>query len=198
MRTFGSAILLTAMLCAAAASAQCDISGVIAAAPSGDALLPTWEYTLTVTWNTGTPYALSHLNLLLDAVGGTCGCSDFAGALFLIQPAGTSGGVGGCTVPYDVYLECGGDPSIPGVDGILMKFEPDESLGCEPANTGTATFVFYSDLNPVPVDEEILSLVDKFSTQHCFGNLTGYFPAMACNPVPDAGAAWGSVKGMFR
>ncbi|MFO7610384.1 MAG: hypothetical protein R6X35_14560 [Candidatus Krumholzibacteriia bacterium] len=191
------AVLTASLLGAGLASAQCSISGDIVAGPSGDPLLPAWEYTLTVTWDTGTPYALSHVDLLLDAVGGTCFCADFAASLLLVNPAGSSDGVGGCTVPYDVHLECSGDPSIPGVDGILLKFEPAEG-DCEPANTGTAVFVFYSDLDPVPVDEDILSLVDKYATEHCFGNLSGEFPGMACNPVPDAGAAWGTVKGLYR
>ena len=192
-------LVLAATLCLTGGSAvaQCAISGDISAAPSGDPLLPTWEYTLTVTWDTGTPYALSHVDLLLDPVGGTCYCADFAEALMLVNPAGSSDGVGGCTVPYNVFLECDGDPSIPNVDGILLKFEPEEG-DCEPANTGLATFVFYSDLGPVPVDEDILSLVDKYATEHCFGNLTGEFPGMACNPVPDASSTWGSVKGMYR
>lgn len=197
MKAHAIVILLAAALSAGTAAAQCDISGNISAAPSGDPLLPSWEYTLTVVWDTGTAFALSHVDLLLDAVGGTCFCADFAANLFLVNPAGESDGVGGCTVPYDVHLECSGDPSIPGADGILLKFEPQET-DCEPANTGTATFVFYSDLGPVPVDEDILSVVDKHATQYCFGNLSGEFPGMACNPVPDAGAAWGSVKGQYR
>lgn len=198
MKTIANALLLCCgLLTAGVAVAQCDISGNITAAPSGDPMLPAWEYTLVVSWDTGTPYALSHLNLLLDPVGGTCDCGDFASSLHLVNPAGSSDGVGGCTVPYNVFLECSGDPSIPGVDGILLKFEPEEG-DCEPANTGTATFVFYSDLGPVPVDEDVLSLVDKFALQHCFGNLTGMFPAMACNPVPNVDSAWGSFKGLFR
>jgi len=182
---------------ATAVASDCSISGSITAAPSGDAMLPTWQYTLVVDWNTGSNYALSHLDLLLDPVGGTCSCSDFAAALMLVNPAGVSDGDGGCTVNYNAYLECNGDPSIPGVDGILLKFEPLEQ-GCEPGPTGTATLVFYSNLGPVPVDEEILSLVDKYALQHCFGNLTGFFPGMACNPVDDQGSAWGSVHGLYR
>jgi len=198
MRTIGLAFLLAATVLTGVAAAQCDITGTITAAPSGDPMLPAWEYTLNVTWDTGTPYGLSHVDLLLDPVGGTCDCADFEAALFLIQPAGSSDGVGGCTVPYNVILECSGDPSIPGIDGILMKFEPDQTSGCEPDNTGMATFVFYSDLGPVPVDEDILTVVDKYEGEHCLGNLSGDFPGMACNPVPDADTTWGSFKGMYR
>ena len=180
------------------ALAQCSINGHITAAPSGDPMLPTWEYTLVVTWDTGTAYALSHANLLIDPVGGTCSCDDIAMALTLVNPSGTSDGVGGCTVSYDGYIECTGDPSIPGVTGILLKFEPDESLGCEPDITGVATFVFYSAQSPVPVDEDILSLVDKFAGNYCFGNVTGEFPGLACNPVPNQDSSWGRMKGLYR
>jgi len=190
-------ITLLTLLLAASAHGQCAITGDLSAAPSGDAGLPAWMYTLVVTWDTDVEFALSHLNLLMDPVGGTCDCADFAGALTLVDPAGSSDGEGGCSVDYNAFLECGGDPSIPGVDGILLKFEPVEE-GCEPGPTGTATFVFYSDLGPVPVDEDILSLVDKHAGEFCFGNLTGEFPGMACNPVPGEGTSWGAVKGLYR
>jgi len=153
---------------------------------------------MVVTWDTGSSNALSHADLLIDPLGGTCTCGDIASSLVLVQPAGTSDGEGGCTVPYDAFLECNGDPSIPGVTGILLKFEPDESGGCEPGTTGTATFVFYSHQGPVPVDEEVLSLVDKFAGNSCFGNVTGEFPGLACDPVPNDGTSWGNLKGMYR
>jgi len=190
-------VALLGLAGAAPVLAQCTISGNITAAPSGDPELPAWAYTLTVTWDTDVAFALSHLDLIIDAVGGTCDCQDIQEALTLVNPAGSSDGVGGCTVNYDAFLECEGDPSIPEVDGILLKFEPIEE-GCEPADTGTGTFVFYSDLDPVPVDEDILSLVDKFALQYCFGNVTGEFPGLACNPVPDVDTPWGSLKGMFH
>lgn len=192
------AVALLAVLAASGASAQCDIAGTIAAAPSADPLLPAWEYTLTVTWDTGTQYAVSHIDLLLDEVGGTCMCSDFSAALTRVNPAGASGGSpGACSVTWDSFLECRGDPSIPGVDGILLKFEP-RAGACEPGTVGTGTFVFHSDLAPVPVDENIISMTDKFGLNYCFGTLTGVFPGMACNPVPNAVSTWGAVKGMYR
>jgi len=192
----------TAVLAASGASAQCDISGVITAVPSGDPMLPAYEYTLNVTFDTGTPYDVSHIDLLLDGIGGTCSCSDFVDALTIVNPSGTSdghilGGYDPCTAEWDALLECNGDPSIPGVDGILLKFEP-VSPDCEPTSFGSATFVFYSDLHPVPVNEDIISLSDKFDLMYCFGNLSGVFPAMACDPVPNVPSTWGAAKGMFR
>lgn len=191
-------LFLTATVATSApALAECSITGACTAAASTDPAHAGWTYTLVVSWDTGTPYALSHLDLLLDTVGARCSCADIAAGLVLVNPAGNSDGEGGCTVPYTVALECQGDPSIPGVGGILLKFEPNET-DCQPGATGSATFTFGSLLPPAPVDEDILSLVDKFGTQHCFGQLTGVFPGMACNPVIDQGCAWGAVKGLYR
>ncbi|RKZ19474.1 hypothetical protein DRQ50_01995 [bacterium] len=189
---------MLAMAIPGIALAQCSINGNITAAPNADPALPAWEYTLVITWDTGSLNALSHANLLIDPVGGTCSCSDINMALTLENPSGTSDGEGGCTVPYDGFIECDGDPSIPGVTGILLKFEPDEDLGCEPGTTGVATFVFYSEQSPVPVDEDILSLVDKFAGNSCFGNVSGEFPGLACNPVPAKDSSWGRMKGLYQ
>jgi len=157
-------ILMVAMIALSAqlAVAACDISGTIVATPNPNLSGPAWVYTLTIDWDTGSPNALSHMDLLLDTSTGTCTCADFSDALSWDDPIGSSDGDPSCTVDYTGGLECSGDPSIPGVDNILLKFEPIEE-GCEPGVTGTATFVFYSDLGPAPVDEDILSLVDKFA-----------------------------------
>lgn len=191
-------LALATLVAPAAALAQCSINGTITADLSGDPGLPTWQYTLVVNWDTGSQYALSHADLLIDPVGGTCSCWDIEAALSFVNPSGSSDGEGGCTVPYDGYIECNGDPSIPDVTGILLKFEPDESTGCEPGTTGVGTFVFYSEQSPVPVDEDILSLVDKFAGNFCFGNVSGEFPGLACNPVPNGATSWGSLKGQYR
>jgi len=196
-----STILLTVLLIMTSAQfalAQCDISGNIVASANVDPMGPTYMYTLTINWDTGTPYALSHMDLLLDTAGGTCSCADFQDAMIWDDPIGYSDGDPVCTVNYSGNLECSGDPSIPGVDGILLKFEPIEGMGCEPGTMGTATFVFYSDLAPAPIDEDILSLVDKFAGNSCFGSLSGDFPSMSCDPVEVQKVEWGSAKGLYR
>jgi len=177
---------------------QCDIHGTVEANANPDPMGPNWIYTLTVYWDTGGPYALSHMNLLMDIAGGTCNCADFVDAISWDHPIGYSDGDPSCSVDYAGNLECDGDPSIPGVDNILLKFEPIEGMGCEPGTTGTATLYFYSDLPPAPIDEDILTLVDKFANDYCFGGLTGDFPAMACDPVPANRIPWGGAKGLYR
>jgi hypothetical protein len=180
------------------AMAQCSITGTITANATNYPGGPAWCYTMEFVWDTGTPFALSHANLLLDGAGGTCVCEDFSDALIWHDPVGTSDGTDGCTVDYQAFLECSGDPSIPGVDGYLLKFEPIEQEGCEPSNTGTAVVVFYSNLAPAPIDEEILSIVDKHGLEYCFGGLSGDFPSMSCDPVGLESSTWGQIKGQYR
>ena len=177
------------------ALAACDISGSITASPNLDPMGPGWMYTAVINWDTGSPYALSHMGLWLDIAGGTCSCQDFQQAISFGSIIGQSGST--CPVDYYGDLNCQGDPSIPGVYGIVLKLEPVEG-GCEPGTMGQGTFVFYSDLGPAAIDEDALTLVDKFGQNFCFGSLTGDFPSMPCNPVGDANSSWGSVKGMFR
>jgi hypothetical protein len=183
---------------AQAALAECFIGGTITADPNPDPQGPTWMYTVVISWDTGNNYSLSHANLLMDSSTGTCRCQDFMDALIWDDPAGSSDGTPmPCTVDYQAFLECEGDPSIPEVEGILLKFEPIEG-DCEPGPTGTGTFVFYSNLPPYPINEELLSVVDKYSLEYCFGFLSGDFPTMVCDPVGNEDSNWGELKGMFR
>jgi len=180
------------------AAAQCDIGGTITASATNMPGQPAWTYTMEISWDTGTQYALSHMDLLMDTAAGTCTCADFVDAISWDDPIGYSTGDPNCTVDYEGNLECNGDPSIPGVDNILLKFEPIGGTGCEPGTSGTATFVFYSDLPPAPIDEDILSLVDKFAGNSCFGSLSGDFPSMSCDPVSTDTMPWGNIKGLYR
>jgi len=191
--------MLTLVFCAQAVMAECFIGGTITASANPDPLGPVWMYTMVITWDTGNEYSLSHANLLMDAASGTCLCQDFLDALSWEDPAGSSDGYPApCTVDYRAFLECDGDPSIPGVEGILLKFEPIEDEFCEPGPTGTGTFVFYSNLDPYPINEEILSVVDKHAGEYCFGYMAGDFPDMPCDPVDSEDSSWGNVKGLFR
>jgi hypothetical protein len=191
--------MLTLVFGAQAVMADCFIGGTITASANPDPMGPIWMYTMVITWDTGNEYSLSHANLLMDAASGTCLCGDFLDALSWNDPAGSSDGYPmGCTVDYQAFLECEGDPSIPEVTGILLKFEPIYDEFCEPGPTGTGTFVFYSNLDPVPIDEEILSVVDKHAGEYCFGHMAGDFPNMPCDPVSNEDSTWGNLKGMFR
>ncbi|MEN8006018.1 MAG: hypothetical protein ABFS42_03345 [Candidatus Krumholzibacteriota bacterium] len=207
--------MLVIVLSAQAAFAECSINGTITASPNPDPDGPRFMYTMVIVWDTDTRFALSHFNLLMDSATGTCTCQDFVDALSWGDPIGSSTGEpDGCTIDYRGILECNGDSSIPGVGGILLKFEPMENditssqvegisqdsdlHSCEPGPTGTGTFVFYSDLAPGIIDEDIFSAVDKHGKEYCFGHMSGDFPAMACDPVGNEDTSWGTLKGMFR
>lgn len=190
------AVATIAAVLPALALADCSIDGVITAAPNPDPMGPAWVYTAVIDWNTGSQYALSHMDLWLDVVGGTCGCQDFQNAISWGDPIGQSGVA--CSVSYYGELNCQGDPSIPGVQGIALKLEPMEGGGCEAGTAGQGTFTFYSNLAPAAIDEDAVTLVDKYARQYCFGNLSGVFPALPCDPVAAQETNWGSVKGMFR
>ena len=208
MKNFVNAFLIASVLLLAtggSALAQCSIGGALTAAENTDPTLPAWEYTLAVTWDTGSMLGLSHFNLLVDLTGGTCDCQEVMDSIVLVSPAGTSDGVtsgigGGdpCTLDYEPSWWCDGDPSIPDVEGIILKFEPDESLGCEPDVTGYVEVVFYSDLPPVPIDEDVISMSDSAGLTFCYGNVSGVFPAMPCDPVPAETGSWGDLKGAYR
>jgi hypothetical protein len=179
-----------------ALAGDCGINGNIVATRNNDPAGLAWVYTLTVDWNTGSRYDLSHISLLLDAEGGSCSCNDFYSALSWEPVIGKSSGGSSCETLYYGELGCKGDPSIPGVGGIALKFEPME--GCAPGTLGSAVFKFYSDLRPAPINEDILSLVDKFGQNSCFGYLTGKFPGLPCDPVAAEDTSWGRVKGLYR
>jgi len=199
MRLITGVVLAGAFFATALPSlAQCVMTGNIESAMTSDPNLPAYEYTLTVEWEMGSGHGLSHLDLVVDLLGGTCDCSDFENAIMFSEIAGQSDGEDDCTVNYMAELECSGDPSIPEVDGILFKFEPIEEEDCEPGAMGTGSFVFYSDLPPVPVDEEFLALIDKGGQESCTGSITGVFPGMACDPVSNIPKTLNSMKSLFR
>jgi len=182
---------------AAPALAECTISGDIAAEMVNDPDLGTYCYTLTVNWDTGGPHGLSHLDLLVDFEGGTCECEDFLNSISFPAIAGESDGEPGyCVVEYEGWIECDGDPSIPGVEGILFKYEPIEE-DCEPGPIGTGYFKFYSNLEPVPVDESLPLVIEKASGESCEGLITGVFPGLSCDPVSAEVTSWTHLKGLF-
>jgi len=179
-----------------AVAGDCNLYGTIVASANPDPAGAKWVYTLNVEWDTGSRYALSHISMILDVEGGTCSCGDFYEALSWEPVIGTSTCGSSCETQYRGELGCKGDPSIPGVGGITLKFEPMD--GCEPGTIGHASFIFFSNLPPVPIDQDILSMVDKFGQNSCFGYLSGQFPGLPCDPVDTEDSSWGSVKGLFR
>lgn len=181
----------------APALAKCFIGGEITAERNHDPQYPAWKYTAVIEWDTVSQYALSHLDILIDTETGSCTCYEISSALTWWGVAGHAVGEEGCEVDFEASIECNGDPSIPDLYGILLKFEPI-SLECEPGPVGTLTVFFYSEMPPAPIDEEVLLLFDKFAGLYCSGYLSGYFPSLACNPVDTEPATWDVLKSLYR
>lgn len=194
-----AAIAAATLLHGPAAGAACLITGSIQAAPNTTQPgLGAWQYTLSASWDTGTRYALSHLDLLISHQGGSCNCENLGQALHWSSPIGASDGEpGACPVAYEGYLDCTGDPSI-GIDDMLLKFEPVASEDCEPGTTGTGTFAFFSDYPPAPISEPNLFLVDKYGQLVCYGLLAGVFPGLPCDPTATETGSWGAQKATYR
>lgn len=198
---FKRTILITALVLAAgfgSAIAQCNIAGECSAEWAGaDPAAPAaWKYTLTVTWDTDSPYGVSHVDLLPGAKG-RCTCDDLEAGILWVDPVGESDGdPAPCTVGFNMFLECDGDPSL-GIDEPLFKFEYIEDTGCEPSNTGMMTAVFYSPFPPAMIEEPNLALVDKHAQLDCWGQLSGVFPALPCDPLPSDAASWGAIKSLY-
>ncbi len=191
-----AALALSIPAFASAETAMCGISGTVSATRNYDPAWPAWKYTMTVNYDTGNKYQLSHLDVLLDIAGGSCSCQNFYDTLVFPAVVGTSGTT--CKTYYTPEINCQGDPSIPNLYGIALKLNPTVT-SCDPGTAGTATFTFYSRLSPGVIDEEALTLADKSGKTYCFGHLTGAFPAMPCDPMgTEDSATWGAVKGMYR
>jgi hypothetical protein len=155
-----------------------------------------WKYTMTMAWDSGDRYALSHWNLFLDESHYHCSPDDILSAVWWEDNAASSTSEpDGCTTGYEVRLEAFGDPSID-LEGVILKFEPRE--GCEPGPTGEAVFVFYSNDSPAPILMPNAFLSDKAGRIICYGEVTGVFPGIPCDPTSSQMSSWGSLKGDYR
>jgi hypothetical protein len=199
-----ASLIVLLLIVAPAALGQCVIEGTSVAELNTEyPELGEWKYTITVTWDTGSMHALSHLDVMFGWADHNCVCEDFYQAFAFSDTAGVSTGVlmddTECTVYYYGEVLCEGDPSIPGSDEPLIKWEPFEPEGdCEPGPTGEGTFWFYTDWDPVPAEIPNEFLVEKDDLNYCYGELTGDIPLIGCDEVPAARSSWGGVKASYR
>jgi len=179
-----------------AAAVSC-VSGSSVATHTPGHPLGEWEYCVTVDWSTGA-YAVSHLDVLLGLLDCPCICDEFPFAAE--DTAGSSGGTRAtppCAVSYAASYECAGDPSTPGEEGPLVKFEPYGGE-CEPGPSGTGTFCFYTDWPPRSVQTPNSLLLIKYGPESCSGELTGDLPLCSCGETATEQRGWGWVKKLFR
>jgi hypothetical protein len=192
-------VAVVASPCAGLAQEDCRLYGTVIAEPNpGDPALGAWLYSLIVTWDTGSQWAMSHVDLLMDEPNGHCSCSDFMSALTWGDHIGS--GLGDplpCLLFYDGEILCNGDPST-GTEGTILKFEPREDESCEPATAGTVHVAFYSNYPPGPIADDNLFLFDKFAGFVCYGPISGVFPMLPCDPISGEASSWGSVKSIYH
>lgn len=157
-----------------------------------------YQYTIQIYWDTCCPHGQSHLNLGLGFDVETCPgvCENFAfGAP---DTAGVSTGVldSECYVYYYAEFNCEGDPSSPGAEGAIVKFEPYANE-CEPGTVGEGTFIFYSDWPPIEIEPDNGFLSMKFDHGYCVGDLAGVVPKCV-PPVPVEQGTWGRIKTLYE
>ena len=182
--TFASAQSITRPVC---------LTGTSAATATPGHPLGEWHYCITVSWGP-LSHGLSHWDMILDLSGCVCACNEFPFAAE--DTAGTSDGEDDCTVYYLTEYQCD-DPSLDGVEGPLVKFEPiDDS--CEPDKSGSGTFCFYSDWPPVNITTPNGLGLIKFATLSCNGEITGQLPGCSCGSTSIEQTGWGKIKSIFR
>jgi hypothetical protein len=157
-----------------------------------------WKYTVTGAWDV-TRYDLGHIDFFLGLANLECICDPRV--IKFPTPAGTSDGMsasGPCTAIYYGQYLCKGDPAIPEeLRTPTVKFEPNETIGCEPGVKGSGTWVFYSPFAPAPFSVYPDAVAIKHGRGTCTGDLVGTMPMGDCT-VPTRAATWGGVKAIYR
>lgn len=189
---------LVAMTGAVPAVAEELLAGTIVAEPDNGATgLGAWKYTMTVVWDTGTPYGLSHVDLIIDD-GVHCSCTAIHDAIVWGEAPGyLTGEEDDCLIGLEPELNCDGDPSID-LDAPVFKLEPNEGPYCHAGPTGELVVSFYSDFPPGSIADPNLFLVDKYARYSDFGMVTGVFPSLPCDPVDVEPVRWDALKAYYR
>ncbi len=197
---FPSAAAILGLSILAALAAQPALAGPCASGTSTAAFvgdpLGDYKYCATITWDTGAQ-GLSHLDVLLELELCPCICDLFSfGAE---DTAGYSTGTTNgdtCSVYFQANFMCDGDPTVPG-SGPLVKFEYLEN-GCEPGQSGSGTFCFYSDWPPTAIANPTDNIAVKYGTNVCRGDLTGVLPECTCGSTGTEHGTWGGIKALYR
>ncbi len=173
-----------------------ELAGNITAVYVGQRGIADWCYTLAVNWDNEPSRGLSHLNLSLGA-GTICSEADIAADVLWDVTAGV---VINSTftreIPCQAHYEANGDPSLD-ITEPLLKFEPSPGSIRGPGPVGWGRLVFYSNKPPAAITTPNTFLSQKFGTYSSFGQVTGVFPALPCDPVGAEESAWGEVKALY-
>lgn len=162
-----------------------------------------YKYTITGDWEVSGAEQGQGLSYLLFSLGTLCPCvcDTQSPPVFFPNPAGTSTGLDGddnpCQVVYQAFVECNGLEDITG--DVVIKYEVPDLQNCEPIETGTGTWIFYSTLEPLAANVYPNGMFIKFGETICNGPLSGQLPnCNGCLPVPTDERTWGSTKAIFE
>lgn len=193
-------ILVLVLAVSPQAFGQCTLLGNVEASPkSSQPDLGSWEYTLTIDWDTGTGYFLHHFDIFLEEGFRGCSCSQLRTGAAPDDTVGFSEEAPdrGCRVYYYPEYMCSGDPTVP-IDGIMLKFEPFLGQPHAPGSSGQGVFKFFSDFSPVTLNAPNLILTDTGGTgYYCLGMIAGVFPGLPCDPLEPEGVSWGYLKALY-
>ncbi|MDD3641957.1 MAG: hypothetical protein PHQ19_00615 [Candidatus Krumholzibacteria bacterium] len=205
-RIVTASVFAVLLLLPAALSAQsCDaLEFTVSAEPSTDPGFEGWyKYTVSGYWAVSGVEEGGGLSNFLFSLGMECPClcdPDYDAEIGFPAPAGTSTGEyddAPCdNVEYIGEAECGGYEDITTDDVIKFEVLAGE---CEPVDSGTGTWVFYSTLPPL--DDAVYgnAVMIKYGEMTCWGDLSGQLPdCWDCISVGTSEQSWGATKTIYR
>jgi len=201
VRTLSHSLVFCVLALLGAGSARAtecaSVEMTISAEPSTDPLFPgMWKYTVAGSWEVA-PRALSHIDFFVALMANPCTCAP--GVVRFPALAGTSTGEPDpCTVNYDGYYLCTGDPTAPpSLQVPTVKFEAQPGQACEPSTDGSGTWFFYAAFPPAAPTTIPDAVGIKHGSLFCTGPLTGTLPTFDCS-TETRRPSWGTLKIRYR
>src|SRR5688572_33278528 len=118
MRSWRTSAFLVLGLCslltlpATAGGVDCVSGTVTVSQPNDPGFEGLYKYCVEATWDVG-QFGLSHIDFFLEFESCECICDPELFGVSFGSPAGTSNGKDDCTVEYEGFWLCMGDPTIP-------------------------------------------------------------------------------------
>jgi len=179
------------------AQTQANIAGDVSVSNNSSRPdLGAWEYTLTLSWDTGSGRNMSHFDIMLDEVARACSNTEIQTGFV----PGDTVGLAPLDIKCDVYFQpefmFQGDPMV-STPGQMMKIAPFPNQNEVPGPSGSGVFKIFSDFGPTGFEYPGLFLVDAAGDHVCSGMIMGFFPALTCDPVHAEKRNWDYVKALY-
>ena len=176
-------------------SIEIEVTAEVSMDPGYEGL---YKYTISGDWDVDGVGAVSYVLFSLGAEC-PCLCDSSISMVYFPNTAGTSTGEdqrgNPCEARYDGAIECHG---LLETSDIVLKYEVFGSM-CDPAETGTGTWIVYSTMSPLPWAEYPGAVYVKYGDNICTGTLTGQLPnCIECIPVSTESDSWGALKSLYR